>query len=269
MSWQQKSESAKCIVRYSVVIAQTPINKTRHQCNFRPATWRCIGRRRASRGFPWQDCNRLSRDNVRCAILSLFSVSQNWFSLWFLHPDINRLKRGRADCLKLPQQGPAQHTLKEAGRLGLHTSIMEIGAVKITSSVYWRAERHQSLAPVLVRNSLVFPRKTIISTGFYGAAPRRVSTSSGLKIRLPQKWVKSGLLGANVGANGTQLSWIRGFFVEAPKPDSGPFSGRFGSDSGGLPSRSSDFRLVTLTFGPESESFRWKFTPKSFLRVLQ
>ena len=55
---------------------------------------------------------------------------------------------------------------------------------------------------------------------------------------------------------------LRGFSVEAPKPHSGPFSGRFGSDSGGLPgcnsdfwSESSDFQPVTLTFGPKSESF--------------
>ena len=33
----------------------------------------------------------------------------------------------------------------------------------------------------------------------------------------------------------------RGFSVEARKPDSGAFSGRFGSDFGGLPGCNSDF----------------------------
>ena len=40
-----------------------------------------------------------------------------------------------------------------------------------------------------------------------------------------------------------------GFSVEAPKRHSGPFSGRFGSDSGGLPGCNSDFWPVTPTFG--------------------
>ena len=65
---------------------------------------------------------------------------------------------------------------------------------------------------------------------------------------------------------GPFIGWIqdgfKGVSVGAPKPHSGPFSGWFGSDSGGLPGcnsdfsvRNSDFRLVTLTFRPESESF--------------
>ena len=65
---------------------------------------------------------------------------------------------------------------------------------------------------------------------------------------------------------------LRGVSVEAPKPHSGTFSGWSGSGSGGLPGsnsdfsvRNSDFRPVTLTFGPESESFHWKFAPQSFL----
>ena len=41
---------------------------------------------------------------------------------------------------------------------------------------------------------------------------------------------------------------LRGVSVEAPKPDSGAFSGRFGSDSGVLPGRNSDFWCVTPTF---------------------
>ena len=40
----------------------------------------------------------------------------------------------------------------------------------------------------------------------------------------------------------------RGFSVEAPKAHSGPFSGRFRSDSGGLTGCNSDFWPVTLTF---------------------
>ena len=54
-----------------------------------------------------------------------------------------------------------------------------------------------------------------------------------------------------------------GVSAEAPEPHSGPFSGRFGSDSGGLLRLyvqllvcNSDFWPVTLAFGPESESFR-------------
>ena len=47
--------------------------------------------------------------------------------------------------------------------------------------------------------------------------------------------------------------WIqegfKGFSAEAPKPDSGAFSGRFGSDFGGLPGCNSDFCPVTPTFG--------------------
>ena len=42
---------------------------------------------------------------------------------------------------------------------------------------------------------------------------------------------------------------LRGFSVEAPKPNSDAFSGRFGSDSGGLPGCNSDFWSVTRTFG--------------------
>ena len=42
---------------------------------------------------------------------------------------------------------------------------------------------------------------------------------------------------------------LRRTFVEAPKPHSGVFSGRFGSDSEGLPGCSSDFWSVTPTFG--------------------
>ena len=42
---------------------------------------------------------------------------------------------------------------------------------------------------------------------------------------------------------------LRGFSVEAPKPHLGPFSGRFGSDSGGLPGYNSDFWSVTPTLG--------------------
>ena len=42
---------------------------------------------------------------------------------------------------------------------------------------------------------------------------------------------------------------LRGFSVEAPKPHSGPFSGRFVSDSGALPGCVSDFWSVTPTFG--------------------
>ena len=55
---------------------------------------------------------------------------------------------------------------------------------------------------------------------------------------------------------------LGGFSVEAPEPHSGPFSGRFGSDSGGLPGCNSDFWSatptfgLTLTFGPESDSNR-------------
>ena len=41
------------------------------------------------------------------------------------------------------------------------------------------------------------------------------------------------------------VRWIqegfKGFSVEAPKPHLGAFSGRFGSDSGGLPGCNSDF----------------------------
>ena len=37
---------------------------------------------------------------------------------------------------------------------------------------------------------------------------------------------------------------LKGFSVEAPKPHSGSFSGRFGSDSGGLPGCNSDFWSV-------------------------
>ena len=40
---------------------------------------------------------------------------------------------------------------------------------------------------------------------------------------------------------GYQLGGFGGFSVEAPEPDSGSFSGRFGSDSGGLPHWNSDF----------------------------
>ena len=42
---------------------------------------------------------------------------------------------------------------------------------------------------------------------------------------------------------------LRGFSAEAPKPDSGSFSGRFGSDSGGPPHCNADFWTVTPTFG--------------------
>ena len=42
---------------------------------------------------------------------------------------------------------------------------------------------------------------------------------------------------------------LRGFSAEAPKPDSGPVSGRLGSDFGGLPGCNSDFWSVTPTFG--------------------
>ena len=49
-----------------------------------------------------------------------------------------------------------------------------------------------------------------------------------------QRWIQEG---------------FKGFSAEAPKPDSGAFSGRFGSDFGGLPGCNSDFWLVTPTFG--------------------
>ena len=42
---------------------------------------------------------------------------------------------------------------------------------------------------------------------------------------------------------------LRGFSVEAPEPHSGPFSGRLGSDSRGLPGCNSDSWSVTLTSG--------------------
>ena len=54
--------------------------------------------------------------------------------------------------------------------------------------------------------------------------------------------------------NTTYLNWIQegfkgGFSAKVPQPDSGPFSGRFGSDSGGLPHCNSDFWPVTPIFG--------------------
>ena len=63
-----------------------------------------------------------------------------------------------------------------------------------------------------------------------------------------------------LGASGNFWSWpdlnlggfkkaLGVFSVEAPKPDSGSFSGRFGSDSGGLPGCNSDFWSVMPTCG--------------------
>ena len=46
---------------------------------------------------------------------------------------------------------------------------------------------------------------------------------------------------------------LRGFSVEAPKPDSGCFSRRFGSDSGCLPGCSSDSWSVTPTLACNSD----------------
>ena len=58
----------------------------------------------------------------------------------------------------------------------------------------------------------------------------------------------------NTSNKGEKLGWIQegfegGFSVEAPKPELGPFSGQFGSDSGGLPGCNSDFWPATPTFG--------------------
>ena len=61
-------------------------------------------------------------------------------------------------------------------------------------------------------------------------------------IGLPNYRVRNALGGFKKALKG-------GFSAEAPKPDSGPLSGRFGSDSGGLPGCNSDFWSVTPTFG--------------------
>ena len=61
---------------------------------------------------------------------------------------------------------------------------------------------------------------------------------------------------------------LRGGFCRSTETWFGFLSGRFGSDSGGLPgwSVTPKFWPVTLTFGPKPESFHWKFAPESFLR---
>ena len=63
--------------------------------------------------------------------------------------------------------------------------------------------------------------------------------------------------------------------MEALKPHSDFFSGRFGSDSWGLPGCNSDFLVcnsnfwpVTLTIEPKSESFHRKIAPESFHRKI-
>ena len=55
----------------------------------------------------------------------------------------------------------------------------------------------------------------------------------------------------STGKNGLNFNWIQegftgGVSAEAPKPHSGAFSGRFGSESGSLPGSNSDFWSVTL-----------------------
>ena len=60
------------------------------------------------------------------------------------------------------------------------------------------------------------------------------------------------------GIHHSCLSWIQEGFkgggsAETPKPDSGSFSGRFGSDSGGLPHCNSDFGPVTPTLACNSD----------------
>ena len=81
------------------------------------------------------------------------------------------------------------------------------------------------------------------------------------KFCLCVRWIQEGLRGAS---------------VEAPKPPFGAlfWAIRFGFWGSArlylrLLVRNSDFRPVTLTFGPESESCHWNFAPESFLGVLQ